>query len=153
MGAYKAVSIFVLLGALCYGQNMPDATLPDTPQPGMLVRLEKPLPPEVPQGKRRTVWNKKFVSAHAAYLGAIVYDAEVTHQGLAHHKCREGTGGDPTPSRGELYEKNIATFAAALGFDWFLARHKAPYIPYLLPVAGTVVHVRGGTEWFTEGCY
>jgi len=152
MVAYKAVSIFMLLGVLCCGQNMPDATLPDIPQPGMLVRPEKPLQ-EVPQGKRDSVWNKRFVSAHAAYLGAIIYDIEVTHQGLAHHKCLEGNGGDPTPSRGELYGKSLPTFAATVGFDWFLARHKIPVVPYILPIAGTVVHVRGGTQWFTEGCY
>ena len=152
MVAYKAISIFMLLGVLCCAQNMPDATVPDTPQPGMLLRAEKPLP-EVPQRKWGSVWNKKFVSAHAAYLGAIVYDAEVTHQGLAHHKCLEGNGGDPTPSRGELYGKTIPTFAATVAFDWFLVRHKIPIIPYVLPIAGTVVHVRGGTQWFTEGCY
>jgi hypothetical protein len=152
MVAYKAVSTFMLLGALCCGQTMPDGILPETPQASMLVRPEKPLP-EVPQRKRDRVWNKKFVSAHAAYLGAIIYDVEVTHQGLAHHKCLEGSGSDPTPSRGELYGKTLATFAATVGLDWFLARHKIPIVPYVLPIAGTVVHVRGGTQWFSEGCY
>jgi hypothetical protein len=152
MVSYKVVSTFMLLGALCWGQNMPDAILPVSPQPRMLVRPENALP-EVQQRKRASVWNKKFISAHAAYLGAIIYDVEVTHQGLAHHKCLEGNGGDPTPSRGELYGKTLATFAATAGFDWLLARHKVPVVPYLLPIAGTVVHLRGGTQWFTEGCY
>jgi hypothetical protein len=151
MALFRAVLIFMAAGTLCLAQDSPSSNLPETPQPQML--LQPAPPPEISQRARPTVWNKKFIAAHAAYLGAIVYDIEVTHQGLAHHKCLEKTGGDPSPSRGELYGKDLPVYAASAGLDWVLAKYKIPYMPYVLPVAGTVVHVQGGTKWFTEGCY
>lgn len=107
-------------------------------------------PPERAQVR---VWNKKFALAHAAYLGAIIYDEEMTHQGLAHHKCVEKNGGDPHPSRGQLYGKDLGILALSTGFDWFMARHSIRFVPYILPIAGSEEHVRGGTEWITEGCF
>ncbi len=151
MALFKAVLIFMAGATLCFAQDSPTSNLPDTPQPQMLQQPAHRS--EISERTRPTVWNKKFIGAHAAYLGAIVYDIEVTHQGLAHHKCVEETGTDRIPSRGELYGKDLPVFAASMGLDWLLARYKIPYMPYVLPAAGTVVHVRGGTKWFTEGCY
>jgi len=153
MSLFKALLLFMAAGALCWAQAPPDANLPDAPQPPMLVQPGPSLGTDTLQKTRPSVWNKKFIAAHAAYLGAIVYDIEVTHQGLAHHKCLEATGADRTPSRGQLYGKDLPIFAASTGLDWLLAKYQIPYMPYVLPVAGTVVHVHGGTKWFTEGCY
>jgi hypothetical protein len=77
----------------------------------------------------------------------------MTHQGLAHHKCVEENGGDPHPGRGELYGKDLGVMALSTGFDWFMARNRIPLVPYVLPIAGTAEHVRGGTAWVTEGCF
>jgi len=153
MGLFRAGLLLLAASTLCWAQDPADGSLPDTPQPAMLVQPEHLRGTDGSPRTRPVIWNKKFVVAHAAYLGAIVYDIEVTHQGLAHHKCVEGTGADPTPSRGQLYGKDLPVFAASAGLDWLLAKYKIPYLPYVLPVAGAVVHVRGGTKWFTEGCY
>jgi len=153
MGYRKVLSVFLLTSVMGWGQDTSGPSLPDAPQPEMVVETGHTVPLTYSPSKRQTVWNKKFVSAHAAYLGAIIYDVEVTHQGLSHHKCTEANGKDAMPSRGELYQNDLPVFAATLGLDWLMARYKIPYAPYVLPVTGTVVHARGGTKWFTEGCY
>ncbi len=38
----------------------------------------------------REVFDKKFWIAHGTFLNGIIYLAELTHQGLAHHRCVEG---------------------------------------------------------------
>ena len=38
----------------------------------------------------REVFDKKFWIAHGIFLDSIIYDAELTHQGLAHHRCVAG---------------------------------------------------------------
>lgn len=149
----RTISMFLLVGGLCWAQNRPGPDLPDAPQPHFLVQPENEVRTTSSFHPPVKVWNKKFTIAHAAYLGSIVYDAEVTHQGLAHHKCLEKNGGNPLPSRGQLYRKDLGLFALSTGFDWFMARSKIPYIPYILPVAGTAEHIHGGTQWFTDGCY
>jgi hypothetical protein len=47
------------------------------------------------------VLDKKFWVAHGLFLDSIIYDAELTHQGLAHHRCVEGNINlGQRPSRG-----------------------------------------------------
>jgi len=105
-----------------------------------------------PALKTVKVFNKKFIAAHTAFLASIVYDAELTHQGLAHHKCVEA---NPYlglhPSRGEVYRQNLLAFGAISGLDWATARFiKIPYIPYVTPIVETTVHIQGGSKWLTE---
>jgi hypothetical protein len=96
--------------------------------------------------------NKKFIVAHAVLLGSMVYDAELTHEGIAHHKCVEA---NPYlgihPSRGEIYGQNLLAFGAITGLDWMTAKLiKVHYLPYVAPIAESVVHFRGGSQWLTE---
>jgi hypothetical protein len=99
-----------------------------------------------------SVLNKKFIVAHAVLLGSMVYDAELTHEGLAHHKCVEA---NPYlgvhPSRGKIYGQNLLALGAISGLDWVTAKLvKVHYLPYVAPVAESVVHLRGGSQWLTE---
>jgi len=105
-----------------------------------------------PALRNDNVLNKKFIAVHAALLGSMVYDAELTHEGLAHHKCVES---NPHlgihPSRGEIYGQNLLAFSAITGLDWITGKLiKVHYLPYVAPVAESVVHLRGGSEWLTE---
>lgn len=110
-----------------------------------------PHQPAVPLEKRATVWNKKFIAAHAVFLGAIVYDAELTHQGLAHHKCVEANTSFGThPSRGEIYGKSLLAFGAIGGMDWLLAKTGIRYVPYVGPAFGSAIHFTGGSKWLTD---
>ena len=108
--------------------------------------------PETPVSQVHHV-RRNFWIAHAAALGAVVYDEEITHEGLAHHKCVEGTVDPPTPSRADLYKNGLVFLAAFTAMDYLFYRtvgHGSQYVG----AAGTIIkHVHGGTQWFTEGCW
>jgi hypothetical protein len=105
-----------------------------------------------PALRNDSVLNKKFIAAHAVLLGSMVYDAELTHVGLAHHKCVEANPYlGAHPSRGEIYGQNLLAFAAIAGLDWITAKLiKVHCLPYVAPIAESVVHFRGGSQWLTE---
>lgn len=145
------------------------ANLPDTPQPQIgrlknvsdaadpppnvgalpaLVYEPKPQSGSPPLGAKTAVFNKMFISTHAVYLASIVYDGELTHEGLAHHRCEEANPNFGThPSRGEFYGKNMLVFGAITGVDWFTAKTGVRYLPYVGPAVATAVHVTGGSKW------
>jgi hypothetical protein len=129
--------------------------LPNTPGPesapaAAVYEPQKPKWP-LPSLERGNVVNKKFLLAHAAFLGSIVYDAELTHGGLAHHKCVESNPSLGThPSRGEIYEQNMLVFSAVTGLDWVTAKLRIRYLPYVSPIVGSAVHFTGGSKWLTE---
>jgi|HubBroStandDraft_6_1064221.scaffolds.fasta_scaffold387996_2 hypothetical protein len=108
-----------------------------------------------------SVWTGRFISAHGAFLAAIVYDVEVTHQGSAHHKCPEGNLGLDLglyPGRSQMYRNNLLEqFLPITAWDYLMAKMKPPksfsWLPYVGATAGVGVHVRGGTEWLTGGCW
>lgn len=106
-------------------------------------------------------FTKKFIIAHAAFAGADIFDIEMTQRGL-HRPCgfvEGGFGGaDRHPSRKEMYLTDGAIYAALFGFDTLMqwagdgdhsAAHKAfSWVPYLAPVYGTTLHLKGGIEWY-----
>jgi len=147
----KAVSwiLLIMFPWPGFSQN----ALPDTPQP-QNPGLQAPLRAEAAQEKARPakVLNKKFIAMHAALFGSVVFDSEVTHQGIAHHKCVEAHG-NPYPSRGQLYAKNLSVAATLTGIDYVLQRLRVPFIPYAPAAIRTYKHIHGGMQWFTEGCY
>jgi hypothetical protein len=97
------------------------------------------------------VFSKTFIAVHSVFWGSIVYDAELTHQGLAHHKCVESNPALGThPSRGKIYGENLLTFSAISGLDWVAAKMKIRYLPYVGPAVGTAIHITGGSKWLTE---
>jgi hypothetical protein len=102
--------------------------------------------------KAEPVFNKKFVAVHSAFLASIVYDAELTHQGLAHHKCVESNTELGThPGRGRIYGQNMAVFGVIGGLDWVASRFiKVPLLPYISPSVASVEHITGGSKWLTE---
>ena len=110
-------------------------------------RAQRP-EPAVTSGE---IWNKEFIAVHAAFLGSIVYDAELTHQGLAHHNCAEANPNlGSHPSRGQIYRENMLAFSAISGFDWLIAKAKIPYIPYIGPAVGSAIHLTAGSKWLAQ---
>jgi hypothetical protein len=114
-------------------------------------------PPRIP------IWDKKMWAAHIVFAGATLFDAEVTHEGLANHRCAEGNIDlGPSPSRKELYMDNLLLqFVPETLFDWVGAVGvRAAHAPrwawkpvgYEGAALGTVVHLRAGIQWFTHGC-
>jgi len=148
----------------------PQSDIPDAPSARLSpssVPLEWNLgqPTERPTTAppRHPVWDKKMWVAHIVYAGSTIFDVEVTHQGLASHRCVEGNielGTNPT--RRALYLDNFLTeFVPETFFDWITAAGaRASHLPrwywkpvgYIGATAGTIIHVRGGIQWFTHGC-
>jgi hypothetical protein len=100
-----------------------------------------------------------FVTVHAIYLGAAVYDTEMTHQGLAHHRCVEANINPPFPSRGDLYKHNliqVAIFTAmdvglkAYGNSLGISPRVSDFVSSVGAFIGTGRHIYGGTQWATE---
>jgi len=139
-------------------KEMPSSAPPDAPGyrggEALAAAVYEPKQVKRPEPALRndSALNKKFIAVHAALLGSMVYDAELTHEGLAHHKCVEA---NPYlgvhPSRGEIYGQNLLAFGAIAGLDWMTAKLiKVHYLPYVAPVAESLVHLRGGSQWLTE---
>jgi hypothetical protein len=118
-----------------------------------LKSIPRPLP----------VWDKQMWLVHGVFAGATVFDIEVTHEGLAKHKCVEGNLElGQHPSRKDLYvDSFLEEFVPETFFDWLgAAGARAAHEPrrwwksigYIGATGGTIVHVRGGMQWFTHGC-
>ena len=113
---------------------------------------------QIPEAPSPRIFTPTFILTHAALAGATVYDIEMTHQGLAHHRCVEQNGGTPNPSRGRLYAQQLGYFAGITLMDVGLKalgnRLQSPRMGELLssiaPVIGTAKHVNGGTGWATQ---
>lgn len=105
-----------------------------------------------PAFKDQKIFDKKFIAVHAALLGSMVYDAELTHQGLAHHKCVESNVYlGRRPGRGEIYGQDALAFGAISSLDWIAAKFvKISYLPLITPTVETAVHLTGGSRWLTE---
>jgi hypothetical protein len=134
------------------------STLPDAPQPrpteaspAAFYETKSSKQP-VAAVKAEPIFNKKFIAVHTGLLASIVYDAELTHQGLAHHKCVESNTELGThPGRGTIYGQNMLAFGAISGLDWVAARFiKIPFLPYVTPTVAATEHITGGSKWLTE---
>ena len=114
---------------------------------------ENPGGSDIPLRTNREVWtSKSFVLSEAGYLGAVVFDVEATHQGLAHHRCVEGNGDELHPSRRELYRNALPEYGFSLVFGWLMAHYVWQPLVFELPAIGMVKHVRGGAHWL-ENCW
>jgi hypothetical protein len=138
-------------GSSEYGNQFPDA-----PEPVKLVNGSWQHDPAGDPPKQKT-FTKKFVAAHAVFLASVVYDVELTHQGIARHRCVEQNRDLPLhPSRGQSYTEALIPFAVMTGFDVLVqSRHfekKVGWLAYTGAGYGTFVHISGGTSWLS-GCW
>ena len=75
-------------------------------------------------------------------------------QGLAHHNCVEGNADLPfRPTRGQLYAEGFGIYAGLSAMDYLLHRKHLEFGAYNGAIIGTVKHLHGGIQWFTEGCF
>lgn len=149
----KSLAMFLLLVAPLMGQEQ----FPEAPQP---VRQNASGGYEVDRAKlpkKQPIFTKTWLGAHAFYLGTEVYDAEMTHEGLAHHRCREGNLSlGAHPSRGDLYRSNLIEWGLVSGIDLLMQAAHPPkafkWVPYMGAAYGSQDHLRGGTSWLM-GCW
>ena len=101
----KSFCLLLLLCAVCCAQQI---------MPGATVTSREALPDAPSHAK---LFQRTFFAAHAILLTSVVYDVEVTHQGLAHHNCVEG---NPLlsqhPSRSALYLSDLPEFGVGTVF-------------------------------------
>jgi hypothetical protein len=148
----------LLTSAVVSAQNISDQ-FPEAPQPVKHSQFGGYEVDKAQLPKRAPIFTKTWVGAHAFYLGAVVADAELTHQGLAHHKCVEGnTDLGRRPSRGDLYRNNMIEFGLLTGMDLlFQAVHQNDHpskafawVPYIGAGYGSTVHLKGALTWPTR---
>jgi len=98
-------------------------------------------------------FDKKFWIAPGIFLDSIIYDAELTRQRLAHHRCVEDTLTGQHSPRAEIYGNNLLEQFLPLTF---MQRALGKYVwkgqRYEGATLGSVIHFRGGTQWLTSGC-
>lgn len=90
------------------------------------------------------------------WIAADAYDAEMTHEGLAHHYCVEGNEAlGLHPSRGQLYlyEARNEVPLMAMGFFIHKLKRKGTTLIFIGMATGAAsIHITGGTEW-AAGCW
>jgi len=115
---------------------------------------------KLPDNPQPRVFTKSFLIGHGVYLAANVFDIEMTHQGIAHHRCVEGGfDGERHPARGEMYaiDMTVLTFSTLVDalFKYELNQPNnhtkwLAWTPFTLAGWGTVGHLRGGIKWYAN---
>jgi hypothetical protein len=110
--------------------------------------------------KPAPIWDKRMWAATMFLTGAAIFDIEMTHQGVAHHKCIEGNLSLANhPSRFELYFDNFQDLApkvllnslAVLGMRAaHLPRRYWKPVGYAGPLYAGAIHLRGGIQWYAR---
>lgn len=147
---------FVYFAALAHGQNIQEQ-FPEAPQPVKHSQFGGYEIDKAKLPKHQPLFTKTWVGAYGFYLGTIVFDAEMTHQGLAHHNCREGNIDlGPRPSRGELYRNNLLKEYVPLTAINLLLQaawrgdgqpKRWEWVPLIGAGYGSAVHLKGGIQW------
>jgi hypothetical protein len=172
------VDMFLVLGALMalvvasvvygHGQNSPDAPSNTwcAERVGDVMTLSRGACPTVPvyrtptagffkfrpmRSNEEVLSSRTFLWAHAVELGANIADAEMTHAGIAHHKCIEANG-PAYPSRGHLYRYDLIPLALTTGLDFVLDKYAWRPLSLVAPAIGTVNHIKGALSW-TGSCW
>lgn len=145
---YLRILLFCLISIVSLvsvAQTQKEANLPDAPQ----VQVDNGLHP-LPW--RKAFKQKRFYIPMTIALTSVVYDTELTHEGIAHHRCIEG---NPDlhiyPSRGELYRYSFAWMGGETVAMYLLNKAGMPWFTYDTGFAvGSYKHFDGGTRWLTE---
>jgi hypothetical protein len=128
-------------------------TLPESPQPQpedatfwSSGTSDAPL-----RTNREAFHDKAWRTTQIVWLGAIIYDSELTHQGLAHHNCVEG---NPLlsqhPSRSALYLSDLPEYGVGTVFNYLALRFIGKPLIFEFAGVGTVKHLIGGSSWLTR---
>lgn len=146
---------------------MAQAVIPDAPQPqpssyphtGWALWNGKPT-----RSNLEILKDPKFEWFAVGQLSLAMLDAEVTHAGIAHHRCVEAnTSLSRYPSRGELYRNFAMTDGAIFGLGFLIEKtiprgkltkteKVASWFYPAMASFGMQGHARGAASWF-EHCW
>jgi hypothetical protein len=125
--------------------------LPENPRPqperAGFWTFGSPDAPAPLRSNREVFHDRTWLATQSFWLGTIVYDSELTHQGLAHHNCVEGSQIGPHPSRGALYRSDLPEYVVGTAFNYLALRFLAKPLIFEFAAYGSVEHLRGGTAW------
>jgi hypothetical protein len=157
----KALTVFFLLVPALSGQAPPNAPLPannsyvhSTEQSSAARKApnfwgfgdgHSPL-----RSNLEIFRDRSWQITEGMWLSSMIYDAELTHAGLAHHKCVESNVDGPYPSRGELYLNDLPEFAVGNAFSFLMTKYITKPLMFEFPAYASVVHFRGGSHWLTQ---
>jgi hypothetical protein len=150
--------MLMLLAGVCAAQELPDAP---SAVPAWGVAPPVKCGPKwlggCFRGRPQLTWaeaakSKKFWIPTAIVFGAIVFDVEATHQGIAHGVCIEGNDDLPAyPSRGELYRNALYTKGVIIGMGYVFTKLKVPWPVYAgMATYSVQSNIRGGVGWLRE---
>jgi len=151
----RVALVVLLLCILASAQSKTlDEQFPEAPEPIKRLPYGGFAHDKSGEVKEPRALTKTFLLVHGAYLAANVFDIEMTHQGVAHHKCVEGGfDGDPHPSRKEMYVIDMTIFTVVTGLDYLFAKgHPPKWLPvqYVMPSIGIGKHLKGGIAWYSR---
>jgi hypothetical protein len=92
----------------------------------------------------REVFDRRFWIAHGIFQDSIIHDAELTHQGLAHHRCVEGhmNLGSIHRARRSIVIILLEQFLSLTFMDWALGKYVWKGLGYEGATVGSVIHFR-----------
>jgi hypothetical protein len=92
--------------------------------------------------------DKAWITTQAVWLGGIAYDVELTHEGIAHHRCEEGNIDlSRHPSRGELYRSDLPEYVIGTAFNLVILKFVAKPLIFEWPAISTGKHLQAGSSW------
>lgn len=92
--------------------------------------------------------DKAWIATQAVWLGGIAYDVEITHEGIAHHRCEEGNINlTRHPSRGDLYRSDLPEYAIGTAFNVIVLKFLAKPLIFEWPAISTGRHLQAGSSW------
>lgn len=141
------------LGPLFETPDLPSTPLPEEEEEpshvGFWTFGNWDVPPAL-RTNHQAFHDRTFLTAHAIWMASIVYDVELTHQGMAHHKCVEDDSDNPNPSRWQLYRGSIPFYAVGVFIDYLELRFVWKPSTLEIPAITSIKHFKGGSEWLTE---
>jgi hypothetical protein len=92
--------------------------------------------------------DKAWIATQVVWLGGIAYDVELTHEGIAHHRCEEGNIHlNRHPSRGELYRSDLPEYAIGTAFNVLVLKFLTKPLIFEWPAIAIGKHLQAGSSW------
>jgi len=123
------------------------------------LKLDEPTKPSR-EMRRPPIWDKKMYVAQAVLLSSMIFDSEITHEGIAHHRCEEANiEVGRMPSRAELYTDDLEQLGPGVLLGWLGAKasrngHGPRWLwkstGYTGAVVGSAFHFTGGALWLSR---
>ncbi len=144
--------VLLLIATLAYGQAFDAPSAIQPPKPAEHWYQKRWDYPNVPT--RQVLKSKALWGTVGGDFLISSFDAEMSHEGYAHHRCVEGSQFLPNyASRWQLYENNLKenSAVAIVSFVWLKVKGPKPILPGFL-ISPAVVHIRAGMNWY-DNCW